>query len=66
MFSGDNKATAESICRQIGLLDPLGMAGSPLSVVTGLAFDELSPMDQAEAVSQMTVFARKPNLHAFN
>ena len=48
MITGDNKATAEAICRKIGIFtmeeDTTGIA------YTGREFDDLSPKEQMNAV----------------
>lgn len=62
VVTGDNKATAEAICRQIGALDGTEPAGSD-RVLTGLEFDELEAMEKTDAVAMMSVFARVEPSH---
>ena len=47
VVTGDNKATAEAVCRRIGVLD--AAAGESHSL-TGWEFDKLSDAEQADAV----------------
>lgn len=66
------QATAESVCRRIGLLDakpdthllidPHAITSLPtasLTCLTAIEFDKLSKQQQAEAVQQMVVFCRQ-------
>lgn len=48
---------------QVGALDRFDAHEPPLSVLTGLEFDALSPVEQANAVAQMAVFARVEPSH---
>ncbi|XP_060926730.1 sarcoplasmic/endoplasmic reticulum calcium ATPase 2 [Limanda limanda] len=61
MITGDNKGTAVAICRRIGILseedDIERMA------FTGREFDDLSPADQLEAVTNARCFARVEPSH---
>ena len=48
---------------QVGALNRFDAHEPPLSVLTGLEFDALTPVDQANAVAQMAVFARVEPSH---
>ncbi len=54
MITGDHAATAESIARQVGLLDD----DAPGAVLTGAELDALSEDELPEAVEKAAVFAR--------
>ena len=61
VITGDNKATAEAICRRIGVFgeneSTEGMA------FTGREFDDLAPEDQRAAVMRARLFARVEPAH---
>jgi len=63
MVTGDNQATAESVARQIGVLDPCEEELRPGKSATGSMFDELSDEEQREYVQSMAVFARVEPSH---
>jgi P-type Ca2+ transporter type 2A len=61
VITGDNKATAEAICRRIGFFDEHESLQG-LSY-TGREFDELSPEEQRQAVCRAKLFARVEPAH---
>ena len=70
MVTGDNKATAESVGRQIALLTSDTNSGNGRNSssangisLSGLEFDELSGGQQAATVAGMTVFSRVEPTH---
>eukprot|EP00899_Mesostigma_viride_P003506 jgi/Mesvir1/13156/Mv06124-RA.2 len=64
VVTGDNKATAEAVCRIVGIMDPLDAGGSHSRLsLTGAEFDQLPPMEQMEASGTLTVFSRVEPSH---
>eukprot|EP00884_Botryococcus_braunii_P019514 jgi/Botrbrau1/6246/Bobra.0129s0001.2 len=63
VVTGDNKATAEAICRQVGLLDSVYDALPGLHSLSGIEFDELEPEGKASAVQSVKVLSRVEPTH---
>jgi len=77
MVTGDNKATAESVARQVSLVgysasasaaaaadeDSRMMADGMPSAMTGVEFDCLSQADKLTAASQISIFSRVEPSH---
>ncbi|XP_046379203.1 calcium-transporting ATPase sarcoplasmic/endoplasmic reticulum type-like isoform X1 [Haliotis rufescens] len=61
VITGDNKATAEAICRRIGVFKE-NESTEGLSF-TGREFDDLAPEDQRAAVMRARLFARVEPAH---
>jgi Ca2+ transporting ATPase len=69
VVTGDNKATAEAVCRRVGMLENVLGGGAEAAALgdgrslTGFEFDKLSDAEQAEAVNHMAVFSRVEPSH---
>lgn len=61
VITGDNKATAEAICRRIGIFSETESTDG--KSYTGREFDQLSAKEQREAVRNASLFARVEPAH---
>lgn len=63
VITGDNKKTAESICRNIGVFTPTESLIS--KSYTGREFDAMSDVQKQEAVMKASLFSRTEPTHKF-
>eukprot|EP00208_Stichococcus_sp_RCC1054_P004292 CAMPEP_0206141516 /NCGR_PEP_ID=MMETSP1473-20131121/13205_1 /ASSEMBLY_ACC=CAM_ASM_001109 /TAXON_ID=1461547 /ORGANISM="Stichococcus sp, Strain RCC1054" /LENGTH=1055 /DNA_ID=CAMNT_0053536117 /DNA_START=143 /DNA_END=3310 /DNA_ORIENTATION=+ len=75
VVTGDNKATAEAVCRAVGVLDRVSTQSSASlaemgasdpdngTALTGAEFDQLTGSEQKAALNSMAVFARVEPSH---
>lgn len=63
VVTGDNKATAEAVCRQIGSLDDIGDAMGGQVCMSGVEFDDLELEARGTAVAKMALFSRVEPSH---
>ncbi|KAL3141521.1 Calcium-transporting ATPase 3, endoplasmic reticulum-type [Trebouxia sp. C0010 RCD-2024] len=63
VVTGDNKATAQAVCAQVGAIETSAQPSAVDPILTGLEFDDLPAVEKAEAVSMMSVFARVEPSH---
>ena len=63
VVTGDNKATAEAVCRRIGVLDSLDVKVGAGESFTGQEFDQLSEAERSDAVQSMALFSRVEPSH---
>ena len=63
VVTGDNQATAEAVCRQIGALGLDDHDSQVVTSVTGAEFDAWSSHQQLESTKTLSVFARVEPLH---
>lgn len=59
VLTGDNLATAEAVCNQIGL----PVLPGTRQAITGLDFDELSPIEQEALLDELRVMGRVQPTH---
>jgi Ca2+ transporting ATPase len=63
VVTGDNQATAEAVCHQIGALGLDDHDSQVVTSVTGAEFDGWSSHQQLESTKTLSVFARVEPLH---
>lgn len=62
VITGDSKQTAESVCREIGIMGNANEKGQTLSY-TGAEFDAMSGNEQRECIKRAKLFARTEPHH---